>query len=134
MADHAVRIDPPGLEQLHQGALERENDGLGQLAFIERRLRDLETGLTQRGPRIGAPVLVDCVDGAAEHRMSLVETASTAGPLSAPPGEHHRQPPLTLLRQGDGGPYFREGIQRFGKFLALRTAKAARARNGCGGG
>ena len=59
-------------------------------------------------------MLLDGIDGAAEHRMSLVEIAAATGPLRPLPGEHHRQPPLTLLRQGDGGSFFRVGIQSVG--------------------
>ena len=119
VAQHAVGIDTPGLEEFHQGALDRESDGLGELAFVERRLRGLETGLAQRGPGIGAPEIVDGIDGAAEYRVGLVEIAATARPLRPLPGKHHQQPPLALLRGAHGSTFFREGIERFGEFLPV---------------
>ena len=47
VANHAVGVYPPGLEQLHERALEHEDDRLSELALVERGLGGGKTGLAQ---------------------------------------------------------------------------------------
>ena len=123
VADHAVRVDPPRLEQLDERALEHEDDGLGQLAFVELRLRGRETGLAQRDLRVFPPVFVDCIDDAAEDGIGVVEIAAATGPLRALSGEHHHQPSLALVHGGDRRAFLRDGGQRLSKFLEVAYSK-----------
>ena len=115
VADHAVGMDAPRLEQLHQRALDHEDGGLGEPNLVELLLRGLEAGISQRGAGVLAPVPLDGVHGTAEDGMGLVEIAPATGPLRPLPGEHHDQPPLALVHRGDGSAVLREGIQRIGQ-------------------
>ena len=112
VAHHAIRIDTPRLEQLHQGALEHENYGLGQLAFVKPRLRHLETCIAQRRRFMRTPVRVNGINDPAKDRMRLVERTAAAGPLCALAGKHHCQAPFSFLGNGDGRRLLLECFQR----------------------
>ena len=128
VAQHAVRIDTPGLECLHQCALDGENCGLGQFAFVERRLRRIETGLAQGSRAMGAPLLFDGIDCTAEHRMCPVEFTPAASPLRPLSGEHHQQPRLTLTRGPDRNTFRRERFQRVGELSATANGEGSARR------
>ena len=128
VAYHAVGIDTPRLEQLHQGALDHEDDGLGELNLVESLLRRLEAGLAQRRACMLPPVPVNGIHNTAEDRMSLIEVAPATGPLRSLPGEHHDQPPFAFVHRSDGGVVFRNGIQRIDQIRLT----AYRERRTCG--
>ena len=100
VAHDTVRVHPPGLEQLHQRALEHERHGLGQFTFVQFRLRSLEAGLAQGPVRMRTPVLLHGIHHPSEHRVRIVQFTSAAGPLSPLPGKHHRQPQFFLVHRG----------------------------------
>ena len=123
MANHAVRMDSPGLEQLHQGALDHENDRLGQLDFIEFLLAGRKTGMAERSVRVLSPVFLNRIDHAAENRVGVVKRAAATGPLRALPGEHQGHPPLALIHRGHRRWAFDEDVKRLGQFLPAAHRK-----------
>ena len=123
VADHAVRVDPPRLEQLDERALEHEDSRLSQLAFVKLRLRCGETGFAQRDVRMFTPICLDCVDDAAKYGVGVIEGAATTGPLRSLSGEHHCQPRLALLYGCDRDAFLRNGIQPVFELLQVANCK-----------
>ena len=115
VAQHAVGIDTPGPEEFHQGALEREDRGLGQGTLVKRFLWGFETGVSQRGSCMLAPVRVHGVDDTTENGMGLVEVAAATSPLCPLSGKHHDQSALALVHCVDGGLILREVMKRLGQ-------------------
>ena len=117
VSDHALGIDAPGLEQLHERALEHEDDGLGELDFVERFLRGGETGLAQRTGRVLPPMVLDDIDDPPEDGIGVVQRAPATGPLRALSGKHHGDPALFGIGRGDGGWIPLETPQRFDQIV-----------------
>ena len=112
VANHAVGVDAPGPEPLHQGALEHEDDGLGEPDLVERLLGRGEARLAQREVRVLPPVRLDGVDHAAEHGVGVIERATATGPLRALSGEHHGDSGRALVDRRHRRGVLREGVQR----------------------
>ena len=100
---HAVRMDAPRPEPLHQGTLQHEDDGLGEPDLVERFLGSGETRRAQREVRVVAPVRLDGVDHAAKDGIGVVERPTASRPLGALPGEHHHQPGFVFVHRRDRG-------------------------------
>ena len=129
VTDHAVRMDAPGPEPLHQGALEHEDDGLGEPDLVERLLGRGEARLAQREVRVLPPVRLDGVDHAAEDGIGIVERAPAPRPLRALAGEHHGDSGLAFVhRPQTGAGVFREGVQRLGQCLPASHGKGGTSR------
>ena len=131
VADHAIRIDAPGLEQFDQRTLDHEDGGLRQPHFVELALRGGEAGVSQRGIRVLAPMLLDGVDDAAEDRVGVVQLAAAARPLRTLAREDHDQPLRAVIhrrdRRGVGG----ERIERVGQLAPVpRRKRGARGEMG----
>ena len=119
MADHAIRIDAPGLEQLHQGALDHVNDRLRQLNLVQLGLRGAEAGLAQRDFRMFAPMRLDGIDGPPEHGLGVIQVATAPCPLGALTGKHHRHAAPAIVDRVDRRQVFDKGLKRFDQFLAV---------------
>ena len=101
VSDDTAGMDTPCRQQLHQGALDHEDRGLGQLDFVQLLLPGRETGIAQRDFRVAPPLLLHGVDNAAEDGVGIVERTPATRPLRALPREHHGNPALTLLHAGN---------------------------------
>ena len=117
VTDHAVGMDAPGPEPFHQGALEHEDDGLGEPDLVERTLRGGEARLAQRDVRVLAPVRLDGVDHAAEHGIDLVKRATATRPLGALTGEHHDDSGLAVIHRRNRRGFLGEGVERLDQRL-----------------
>ena len=115
--DHAVRMDAPGPEPFHQGALQHEDGRLGEPDLVERFLRSGEARLAQREVRVLPPVRLDGVDHAAEDGIGVVERPPASRPLRALPGEHHHQPGFAFIHRRDRRRVLRELVQRLDQRL-----------------
>ena len=119
VADHTVGVDAPGLEQLHQGALDHVDDRLRQLHLVQLSLRRTKAGIAQRNLRVLAPMRLDGIDGPPEHGLGVIQVAAAPRPLGALTGKHHRHATPAVVDRVDGRRILRKGLERFDQFLAV---------------
>ncbi len=104
MAEHRIRTDAPGTQQLDQRHLHREQRRLrvpgllqqGRLRRTLRREQHLPHRHTEARParKLRVQMCTRLVQGPREHRELLVQLAAHAESLAALPGEHPRRTPL----------------------------------------
>ena len=119
VADHAIGVDAPGPEELHQGALQHEDRWLRELDLVQLLLARGEAGFSQGTVRMLAPMLLDGVDDTAKDGVRSIEGAAAPGPLRALARKHHGHAAFAPIHGGDGLGILHEGVQRDDKLRAV---------------
>ena len=123
VAHHAIGVDAPRPEELHQGTLQHEDRWLRELDLVQLLLARGEAGFSQRKVRMLTPVPLDGVDHAAKDGIRSVESAAAPGPLRALARKHHGHAALTPVHGGDGLGILHESVQRGDKLRAVTHGK-----------